>query len=68
MIDEFIMIVAEHDDAMNSVATVLSRLYNEYEGKIEFNNSIGFNRDGDEIGKPILSPESWFESVLDGTL
>ena len=44
------------------VAYSLQKLYNDYVAEIEYFIDNGFQTD------PILAPESWFESILNGTL
>ncbi len=54
-------IVCSIEDAPE-VVQVLQELYNDYVSEIEYFVNNGFKTD------PILSPESWFESVLNDTL
>lgn len=67
MINPTFVNLAYMEDA-DDVAIVLQNLYNEYASRVDFANSLGFNRDGDEVGKRILDEEDWFRAVLKGEL
>ena len=50
--------------SQSSVAQVLQSLYDDYVGKVEFENADRFHRLGDEIGETILDEEDWFNAIL----